>query len=70
MSMAAKIASIVVGAALLVIGIAGYLQMNPSVMNATEINGAMMSSALGVYFLAALALVTYGALAGRKPRLP
>ncbi|MDA4136140.1 MAG: hypothetical protein OK449_03960 [Thaumarchaeota archaeon] len=67
---AIKTVSVLVGAALIAVGIAGFLQVNTSVVNATEINGAMMSTGFGLYFFASLALIVYGALAGRKPRLP
>lgn len=68
--MAIKMGSVAVGAILGVVGVVGFLQVSASVMNATEVNGPIMSSAFGVYFLAALALLSYGALAGRQPRLP
>lgn len=70
MSTTTKRLSIFAGSALIVLGVIGFLQINASVMAATEVNGPLMSSSLGLYFFAALLLVAYGALAGRKPRLP
>ena len=66
----ARIGSIAVGSVLIVVGVGGFLSMNSSVLSGTLVNGPMMGSTLGMYLFGALALVTYGALAGRKPKWP
>lgn len=65
-----RLASIAVGSILCIIGVAGFFSMNARVLDDTLVNGPMMASTLGIYLFVALALIAYGALAGRKPKWP
>ena len=67
-SMGARVASVVVGSALVLLGVAGYLFMQPGVINDTLNHGATMSSGLGIELFIGLFLIAYGALVVRNWR--
>jgi len=64
--MGARVASVVVGSALVLLGVVGYLLMQGEVINDTLHNGPMMSTGLGIELFIGLFLIAYGTLIVRS----
>ena len=57
---------VMIGTALILIGLAGFLSMDSGVLAGSLRNADMMSVGLGVQFFAGLALIAYGVLIGGR----
>jgi hypothetical protein len=61
-----RLVPVVIGSALVLLGLVGFFSMEPSAIAGTLSDGAAMGSVLGIQFFVGLLLIVYGAvIAGR-----